>query len=109
MKESDIQRQVLDLLVGLRLATCWRNNAGKVKVSGGWMQLSPRGSPDVVGFLLDGSGRALCLEVKRPGESRTADQIIFASGAVRANVVYGCVKSAQEAVDLVRKSWRAQS
>jgi hypothetical protein len=50
-----------------------RLNAGKVKVaSGGWMQLSKVGSPDR--FYIR-KGQIYFVEVKRPGEKPTKEQV----------------------------------
>lgn len=63
-REAAVQRAVLEYLqYHPAVASCWRNNAGKVKTeSGGLVQLSPPGTSDIIGFMKD--GRFLAVEVK---------------------------------------------
>ena len=71
--ESDVERAILDLLAcrGFKVYT---QRAGSVKSArGGWMRLAPRGASDLTGWHR-GTGRALQVEVKRPGERPTQEQ-----------------------------------
>ena len=52
----------------------WRSNSGKVKVRGGWMRLTPEGSP-VVYALKD--GLLYGIEVKKPGETQSLAQALY--------------------------------
>jgi hypothetical protein len=85
LSEQDLTRAVIEAINGTRRAHVWRHQSGRVKVRGGWMHLAPPGSPDVVGYMLDG-GRFLGIEVKLPGEQPTAiqntwrEQIVAAGG-----------------------------
>lgn len=76
--EREIQRPVLELL-GLLGIPHMRNNAGGGYRlgKGGRPQLigaAPKGWPDIIGWL-PGDGRFLGIEVKRPGEEPTPDQL----------------------------------
>lgn len=78
--ESDVLAAVLTLL-DLLGVPCWRANAG-----GGYrigragkpqlIKAAPAGTADICGWL-PRDGRFLAIEVKRPGERPTADQLAF--------------------------------
>jgi len=78
-------QEVMDARPGI-VARAWRNNSGlAVLRRGGALALAPKGSPDFVGFLVD--GRFLGIEVKLEGEELRPDQdewreLIQASGGV---------------------------
>ena len=79
-RESEVLRSVLKLLELLGIPA-WRSNAG-----GGYrigkgekpqlIQGIPEGSPDIIGWLPK-DGRFLGIEVKRPGEKPTAEQLAW--------------------------------
>ena len=47
--ETPIIRAILDGLHKLGIES-WRCQSGKVKVRGGWMELAPTGTPDLIGY-----------------------------------------------------------
>lgn len=87
MSENDIQRQILDALLGIG-ALAFRVQAGQVKVRGGWMHLAPQGTADIL-VVVPPHGRFLALEVKtakgkeREAQLRWAEEIRAVGGMVR--------------------------
>lgn len=81
----------------------FRTNVGKVKMADGrWFDTGlPTGFPDLMGYKPD-NGRIFFLEVKTPVGRRRKDQIAFANGLRDKNVIYGVVRSTDEAVTIVR-------
>ena len=72
--ETKLQHQILEYLK-LRNILSWRNNSGQLKIKSYIINLSPKGSPDIIGILPN--GRFLGIEVKMPRESLTPDQNAF--------------------------------
>jgi len=70
LTETNIQRQILDYLARVGVMA-WRNNTGRR----GGVQFGAKGSPDILGVLP--GGRALGIEVKKPGEKATPDQLAW--------------------------------
>lgn len=81
----------------------FRTNVGKVKTADGrWFDTGlPSGFPDLMGFKPD-NGRIFFLEVKTPIGRRRKDQVAFANGLRDKHVIYGVVRSTDEAVTIVR-------
>lgn len=81
----------------------FRTNVGKVRTADGrWFDTGlPIGFPDLMGYKPD-NGRIFFLEVKTPVGRRRKDQVNFANGLLNKNVIYGVVRSADEAVTIVR-------
>lgn len=81
----------------------FRANVGKVKQSDGrWFDSGlPAGFPDLVGYKPE-NGRIFFLEVKTPVGRRRKDQVMFANELRDKHVIYGTVRSAEEAVTIVR-------
>ena len=81
----------------------FRTNVGKVKTADGRFFDTglPSGFPDLMGYKPD-NGRIFFLEVKTPVGRRRKDQVTFANGLLNKNVIYGVVRSADEAVKIVR-------
>lgn len=81
----------------------FRTNVGKVKQSDGrWFDSGlPAGFPDLVGYKPD-NGRIFFIEVKTKTGRRRKDQVSFANGLRKKNVIYGVARSADEAVTIVR-------
>ncbi len=104
--ETDISRGIIEAL----RATGWRVirvNSGKVKVSGGYMQLAPAGTPDLLVFgKVSSDGRAIWgwLESKMPIGKLSEKQIEFQQFARAKNINVATVRSRQEALDAV-KGW----
>lgn len=80
----------------------FRANVGKVKTADGrWFDSGlPTGFPDLVGYKPE-NGRIFFLEVKTSKGKRRADQVAFANGLRDKRVIYGTVRSAEEAVGIV--------
>ena len=81
----------------------FRANVGKVKTADGrWFDSGlPTGFPDLVGYKPE-NGKIFFLEVKTPVGHRRADQVTFANGLRDKHVIYGTVRSAEEAVGIVK-------
>lgn len=81
----------------------FRTNVGKVKTADGrWFDSGlPVGFPDLMGYKPD-NGRIFFIEVKTPTGRRRKDQVAFAKGLRDKHVIYGTVRSAEEAVEIVR-------
>jgi len=81
----------------------FRTNVGKVKTADGrWFDSGlPTGFPDLMGYKPE-NGRIFFLEVKTPIGRRRKDQVLFANGLRDKHVIYGVVRSADEAVKIVR-------
>lgn len=63
MSEAALTRAVVEALAKVPGVTAWRCNSGKVRVRGGFMQLAPNGTPDIIGFLRP-AGRFFGIELK---------------------------------------------
>ena len=100
-KESEILKSILEYLT-LRGVFHWRQNViSQALYSNGkrrYVKAAFPGVSDILGILPD--GRALAIEVKRPGERPTLDQQAFLL-AVNANKAVGFVATS---VDDVRKA-----
>ncbi len=70
MKEREIRRQILDYLA-LCGVTAWLSHDERHRPA------AP-GVPDILG-VMRGTGRAVAIEVKRPGERATEAQAMFAA------------------------------
>lgn len=81
----------------------FRTNVGKVKTADGRFFDTglPSGFPDLMGYKPD-NGRIFFIEVKTPVGHRRKDQVAFANGLRNKNVIYGVVRSAKEAIAIVR-------
>ena len=101
VRESDILLAVRDLLA-MRGFKVWRQNAGSHPVKGGFARLAPRGSSDLIGYH-KGSGRALCVEVKRPGKKPSQEQQQWLQEAFEAGcVAFWCDSVAMAEAELRR-------
>lgn len=49
--ESEYLKALLPALNEIEGVFCWRQQAGKVPVGRGWMQLAPKGASDIVGIV----------------------------------------------------------
>lgn len=82
MKESEIQAKIREALGREHDLTLWRNNVGVAEMwsSAGKSQRVQYGlcvgSSDLIGILSPG-GRFVALEVKKPGEKPTEEQVKF--------------------------------
>jgi hypothetical protein len=103
VSETAIRSAIVDALNATRLCRVWSAHAGIVKVRGGWMHLSPEGTPDVVGF--SRSGIFIGIEIKVAGnkttKERAAKQAAFREAIARAGGMTGVATSIGEAVAIV--------
>lgn len=101
-KEASIQDSIRVALAQAGYIV-FRTNVGKVKTADGRFFDTglPTGFPDLMGYKPE-NGRIFFLEVKTPIGRRRKDQVAFANGLRDKNVIYGVVRSADEAVKIVR-------
>ncbi len=76
--ETALQGAILDwAALNPRLLRLVRVQCGAARgLGGGWMQLAPEGTSDLLGWAF-GPGKFLAIEVKLPGEGPTPEQIEF--------------------------------
>jgi len=81
----------------------FRTNVGKVKTADGRFFDTglPSGFSDLMGYKPE-NGRIFFLEVKTPIGRRRKDQVLFANGLRDKHVIYGVVRSADEALKIVK-------
>ena len=72
--ETKLQKEILDYL-HFRNIFAWRNNSGALKIGKRIINLSPAGSPDIIGIMSD--GKFLGIEVKMPYATLTDQQRKF--------------------------------
>lgn len=102
-EESNIQRDGIKTLENTPGLIVLRLNSGKVPVRGGWMQLCPAGTPDIVVF--SQNGRVGWAETKRPkGKNheagyRSDEQIEFERRVRNFGHLYCIPRSAEDFVD----------
>jgi hypothetical protein len=106
MSEQDLTRSIIESVNASGLAHVWRNHPGMVKVRRAWMHLAPKGSADIIGYLLDGSARLVGLEVKLPKEKPTELQDEWRARVLAAGGVAAIVRSVAEALDVLRAASR---
>lgn len=104
--EADLYSPIVEAARVSGLAELWRQQAGRVKVRGGWMTLAPPGAPDLVGWMARGPKRGafVGLEVKRPGEQATLIQAGWRAAIEKAGGVAGCVHSVEEAIRILQRA-----
>ena len=105
MSETDISRDIREKLEahGYR---CDRLQSGQVKVSGGWMHLARKGTPDTIVFgkrSTCGHADVFFLETKTPIGKLSEHQIAWHAWAEKLGVRVAVVRSAREALDILRK------
>ena len=103
--ETLLTRTIIEAITRSRRACVWRQQSGVVAVRRGWMHLAPEGSSDIVGYMLDGSGRHVAIEVKGAsahGRRGASDEQQSALEAARsAGCVVGVATSVDEALAIV--------
>lgn len=109
MSEQDITRTIICAVNATGFAHVWRNHSGLVKVRRAWMHLAPAGSPDVIGYLLDGSARVVGLEVKLPKEKPTEIQEQWRARILAAGGIAAVVRSVDEALGLLRAALKVEA
>lgn len=77
-KESEIQKAILEYL-NMSGHFCWRNNTGSLpmnyKGKSRLIRFGKKGSSDILG--VSRTGKIIAIEVKRPGEEPTTEQLDF--------------------------------
>ena len=99
MTEADVQRQIV---AALKQMGYWvaRIQSGKVKVRGGWMQLAPEGTADILAIRGE---KTLWCEVKRPkGGIHSQEQQEFAAIARRAGHEYIVATSVEDILEVTK-------
>jgi len=101
--EKVIQKEILKYAKAhQKIAWIDRANSGKVKVKGGFMQLHENGTPDLIGYSID--GKFIGIEIKdesnynKPDMGLRAAQIVRI-GDMKANGCYVGVACCVEHVD----------
>ena len=97
MTETQIQAQILEHWCPVVA----RINAGMAQRRGHWIHLTPEGWSDIIGITRD--GRFLAVEVKKPGKTRTPEQIEFQEKIVRAGGVAIVAESLVEVAEKMRR------
>lgn len=101
--ETVLSRAIQDALIAIG-AMVVRVQSGKVPVKRGWLQLAPKGTPDL---WVARYGRTGWFEVKCGKGERTPEQIAWAETAARHGIRVVEVRSVTEAVEAVRGWERA--
>jgi VRR-NUC domain len=108
VSESDVQASIAYAVNASGLGYVWRNQSGGTRVRGGFMQLAPTGSPDLVGWTR--TGRFLGIEVKAPGaktaKARAVKQLEWRERIREAGGVAMVASSAAEAIAALVRSVR---
>lgn len=98
-KENDIQRDIVSALKADGFQVL-RLNAGKVKVNGGWMQLVPAGTPDLLVLNVQ-TGEVSFIEVKNETGKLRREQKEFAKENLQ-HFAHGVVRSVEEAKEIIK-------
>ena len=100
MSETALQHSIVEALEKMGLLVI-RIQCGRVKVRGGWMQLAPEGTPDL---LVTGSKylRKAFLETKTPVGKLSQVQRVMHQRLVRSGERVFVVRSVEEAINAVR-------
>ena len=98
MTESELQHRIREALNSTGRCRVVRNNVG-VDTDRGVRYGLGVGSPDLVGILR--VGRAFCVEVKRPGKTRSSKQRAWWRAYLAWGGLGGVATSVDEAIDLL--------
>lgn len=109
--ETDISREIRKALEKLGIPV-WRMNSGKMRVRGGFVQLNPAGTADILaapsifndceycgglpGILDEFTPVFLWIEVKKPGGTQSREQIEFSVRMRNRSHIYLLVESLDE-------------
>ena len=93
MSEKRLQDLIL-LGISSKGHTVYRTNAGKVKDarSGAWIQMLPKGYPDLTAFRKT-DGKFVAIEVKTDSGVLSKEQKQFAKFAATQPIIYGVARS----------------
>ena len=99
--ESTIQRHILTALrLRREVIAVLRCQSGKVRVRGGYMQLAPAGSPDLIGGWRVGRSAILFgVEVKTATGPVREAQIETAAAWARGGAIYVVARSPEQAIE----------
>lgn len=102
--ENEIQSEIL-LALSKAGHKVWRSNAGRVqdKRTNNWINLFPKGYPDLTGFHKD-TGQFFVIEVKNETGKLREEQGKFRDFAKTQPILYGVARSAEQAIEIVERS-----
>ncbi|HDY68762.1 MAG TPA: VRR-NUC domain-containing protein [Candidatus Scalindua sp.] len=85
LSEAEIQHQIMEYLALIPkvVPKFWRQNTGAMKIEDRFIKFGETGTSDILGYMND--GKILAIEVKRPGENPTPEQLKFLRGIHKAN------------------------
>lgn len=99
-RESDISASIADYLNARSIYNV-RINSGRIKTSNGsWVHMAPKGTPDRFALY---KGVLLAIEVKRPGETPTKEQIEAHEQIEQAGGVVVVAQSIDEVVMALKR------
>jgi Holliday junction resolvase len=99
-READVQREIVATLKQLGYWVA-RIQSGKVKVRGGWMQLAPEGTADLLAIRGE---KTIWIECKRPkGGTHSAEQKEFMGLVRRAGHQYVVARSKDDVLEAVKR------
>lgn len=106
--ESPILKDILHFLAMSGVCIAWRANTGAVRIpqvgkKDRFVRFGIAGMSDIQGFMID--GRALFIEVKRPGKKPTALQMAFLDNATRHECVALWADSVDAVIEQFKKKW----
>jgi hypothetical protein len=104
VSETALTAAVLNALERVPGVVAWRCNSGTVKVRGAWMHLAPRGTADVIGFVVP-NGRFFGIELKVQGgkHPHTKEQQEWGEKVVKHGGIYILARSVGEALDALTR------
>lgn len=97
---SEITGPLVKMLRQMGIVTL-RLNSGKVKVRGGWMQLCPEGTPDILCFARD-TGAPVWIETKALKGNLREKQVEMRARLLALGHKYHEVRSIDAGLDAVR-------
>lgn len=98
MKESEIQRDILDYLAKRQVFHYRQNTGAFVDSKNHFYRFGSKGSPDIVCII---GGRYVGLEVKTPKGKLSPDQAEFHRQIIKAGGIVFTVRSLDEAIEAV--------
>jgi Holliday junction resolvase len=100
MKEGDLVKAIISHYKNRDNIKLFRVHSGKVQIKGGFMQLAPAGTPDLVGYK---GGSFIGIECKTTAkESKLSpEQIEFRTHVYRSGAVYIEARHLQDVVDII--------
>ena len=85
MKESEIQKQIVDYLEAMNFIVL-RTNSGQIHIGNRWIMLCKAGTSDLT--CMDTRGRFIAIETKRPGKDLTEEQKRYKKRVEDRNGIY---------------------